>query len=105
MYDELLNMLTRMASEDLSTKPTFRAIVMIRNRLVADELFNMVLANEIASNMTVEINQELSEAELKALVTPFVELIINIAKSYMDAGFSLKDFKSIAKQFSLNLNG
>jgi len=105
MYDELLNMLTRMASEDLSTKPTFRAIVMIRDHLVADKLFNKMLANETASSMSVEINQEVSDEELEALVTPFVELIINIAKSYMDAGFSLKDFKSIAKQFSLTLNG
>jgi len=104
MYDKLKAIVDSLACVNVQASGTFRAFVLLRDVLVSKEL-DRDLACATACRVKIELPIDWSDEQLKGLICPFSECIVNLYTAVKDEGFSDDDFLHITQSLSLTSTG
>jgi hypothetical protein len=102
MFDEILEAVEVFASKDPKDFASFKAMVLIRNKIAAEEAVSHSMAGQIASKMTIELPVDLSDEEIEQLITPVAKLINNVIGAMIYEHFDGTSIIEAASKFELS---
>ncbi len=105
MFNQLVEMLNQMTSQDVTKLPNPRIVIMLRDELVNLGNIDQSTANKMVMQAQINVSGEYTDEELHMLVDPTAIIIDKMAQLFFANGFSIEDIVLAGKDFSLTLEG
>ena len=104
MYEFLREQLDAAADLDIATTPNFRAMLLLRDRLIMlnnksdGPQFSIRVAAGIAARTQINLSGLENNEQVAGLVVPFAEVVYNLVEAMLDEGFSVEDIYAMAER-------